>query len=193
MNKCQFSPKVSLYHANGGGRDSYIYQNNGGLSRTLVALQKSNKESVSPKSLSRQASFSKDTPINRYYNDGTGRDSYVTTRCAYAKNLSLPQILRGSNLLSPQKYSNNLPKITFYSKRESEWNKKLKLKENELMNRIFYSPRAVCNKFKLSSQTENLQLSSPRMSSNKLEPISFGSMLGKINNFQSRSSKKLLK
>ena len=27
------NPKVSIYHPNGNGRDSYIYSNNGGLSK----------------------------------------------------------------------------------------------------------------------------------------------------------------
>lgn len=31
-----YSPRVSVYHADGKGRDSYIYSNNGGLNKHPV-------------------------------------------------------------------------------------------------------------------------------------------------------------
>ena len=41
-------PKVSIYHANGYGRDSYIYLNNGGFSKSINRLLMSNDGKFSP-------------------------------------------------------------------------------------------------------------------------------------------------
>ena len=35
-----YSPRVSQYHADGKGRDSYIYQNNGGLTKSPIRIIK---------------------------------------------------------------------------------------------------------------------------------------------------------
>ena len=69
------------YQNNGGGRDSYIYSNNGGFTvKHQGAMFPKPGSMMSEKKMGPTAAL-KFSPTNgkpmRYYNDGTGRDGYI--------------------------------------------------------------------------------------------------------------------
>jgi len=80
-NFCQIHPKVSYYHSDGQGRDTYILYNNGGLvveKRTLSPFPKAKFESSPTKHLKVKPSNSNCWPKVSYYQpDGSGRDTYI--------------------------------------------------------------------------------------------------------------------
>ena len=72
-----FDPKFSHYICDGGGRDTYIISNNGGLMTT--------KNPISPLKGNNLAKYNYCTPAPRsdswgltYHSDGSGRDHYIT-------------------------------------------------------------------------------------------------------------------
>jgi len=68
------------YDNNGTGRDSYIYQNNGGNSIYSYPSQQKKKTSINT-GVKHYPSKNKHRPIGgkvlRYFNNGSGRDSYI--------------------------------------------------------------------------------------------------------------------
>lgn len=74
------SPRASLYHPDGYGRDSYIYNNNGGLyksgQRVVNSIDLTNLNNPSVKNM-KFSSCKKSGIPKKYISDGSGRDSYV--------------------------------------------------------------------------------------------------------------------
>lgn len=72
------TPKTISYRPNGGGRDTYILTNNGGmqtgLGRLPFKVEKGVYVSLKQPKMTRAKSHAK---VVKYYADGTGRDVYV--------------------------------------------------------------------------------------------------------------------
>lgn len=72
------TPKTISYRPNGGGRDTYILTNNGGMQsgmgRLPFRVEKGVYVSLKQPKMTRAKSSAK---VVRYWADGTGRDVYV--------------------------------------------------------------------------------------------------------------------
>lgn len=135
--KITISPRIGLYKADGTGRDSYIYANDGGFLReNKICLTESN--SISP-SFVKKYDLALNKPINRYWNIGDGRDMYISGFNAdetnkYDNNLSLPNIVRNEAIQFSPKVKNR----GFRSLNERIFYNNLHETERRLLNRVFY-------------------------------------------------------
>ena len=69
------------YHTNGGGRDTYIFNNNGGFALPKTTIKYPNPGAMDPRLTAAMRQKDKfphlhSKPIN-YNQDGTGRDTYI--------------------------------------------------------------------------------------------------------------------
>eukprot|EP00347_Sterkiella_histriomuscorum_P020302 403338326 len=83
LAKPGYDPKYVHYQSNGGGRDSYVFMNNQGLTKAPSFAYEGLRGS-SPRKYYNPSPRKEASPV-QYISDGSGRDSYVTLNSGNTK------------------------------------------------------------------------------------------------------------
>ena len=175
------------YHADGAGRDRYIVYDNAGmyLGAPLSPIGSSYKTKTQffTNVKKNNKSNSVKTPMFHYHSDGYGRDGYIAVNggglFSDSKSLlsyQLSDFLRKNDCLYDYKKKYNKYKKICLTKSEIAYNRYLKNREKDLINRLYRN-----GKKKFLKNKENILNGSDDKYKTDYPPLSTGKINNKLN------------